>query len=93
MSRPSELLRQVALKDERLAQDLQRETDALAERRAFGLNFERHVPEAVELPGRPVHKNDKVRILRNRGETPTADDERLWRVDHFVQAEAGNSPT
>lgn len=80
MSRLSELLRQVALKDERLAADLKRETDALAERRAFGLNFERHVPEAVELPGRPVRRNDKVRCLPPRGETPTADNERLWRV-------------
>jgi adenine-specific DNA-methyltransferase len=81
MSRLSELLRQVALKDERLAADLKRETDALAERRAFGLNFERHVPEAVELPGRPVRKNDKVRCLPARGEAPTAENDRLWRVD------------
>ena len=66
MSRLSELLRQVALKDERLAADLKRETDALAERRAFGLNFERHVPEAVELPGRPVRKNDKAHVLLTR---------------------------
>ncbi|MEN3611528.1 DNA methyltransferase [Plantactinospora sp. ZYX-F-223] len=80
MSRLSELLRQVALKDERLAADLKRETDALAERRAFGLNFERHVPEAVELPGRPVRKNDKVRRLPPRGETPTAENQILWRV-------------
>lgn len=81
MSRLSELLRQVALKDERLASDLKRETDALSERRAFGLNFERHVPEAVELPGRPIRKNDKVRCLPSRRETPTAENERLWRVD------------
>lgn len=81
MSRLSELLRQVALKDERLAADLKRETDALADRRAFGLNFERHVPEAVELPGRPVRKNDKVRCLPARGKRPTAENERLWRVD------------
>lgn len=81
MSRLSELLRQVALKDERLAVDLKRETDALAERRSFGLNFERHVPEAVELPGRRVRKNDKVRCLPPRGETPTVENDRLWRVD------------
>ena len=47
---------------------------------SFGLNFERHVPEAVELPGRPVRTGDKVRILPPRGETPTKADERLWRV-------------
>lgn len=62
-----DLIRQIANKDPQLAKDLQRETDALADRRAFGLNFERHTPEAVELLGRPVRKNDKVRILPDRG--------------------------
>ena len=38
------------------------------------------MPEAVELPGRPVRKGDKVRILPPRGETPKQADERLWRV-------------
>lgn len=80
MSRLNDLIRQVANKDPQLAKDLQRETDALADRRAFGLNFERHTPEAVELPGRPVRKNDKVRILPARGETPKKDDERLFKV-------------
>lgn len=67
MSRMIDLIRQIANKDPQLAKDLQRETDALADRRAFGLNFERHTPEAVELLGRPVRKNDKVRILPDRG--------------------------
>ncbi|MFF0495676.1 site-specific DNA-methyltransferase [Nocardia aobensis] len=80
MSRLNDLLRQVATTDPQLAKDLRRETDALADRRAFGLNFERHVPEAVELPGRPVRKNDKVRILPDRGETPKKENERLYRV-------------
>src|SRR5206468_1020534 len=70
----------VANSDPRLAKDLQRETDALTERLAFGLNFERHVPEAVELPGRPVRKNDKVRILPDRGEMPKKENDRLYRV-------------
>lgn len=89
MSRLSELLRQVALKDEQLARDLQRETEVLTERLAFGLNFERHVPEAVELPGRPVRKNDKVHILPPRGEMPTAANDVLWRVDRFEQTADG----
>ncbi|RYB91842.1 site-specific DNA-methyltransferase [Nocardioides oleivorans] len=80
MSRLNDLIRQVANKDAQLAKDLQRETDALADRRAFGLNFERHTPEAVELPGRPVRKNDKVRVLPDRGESPKQEDERLFRV-------------
>jgi len=67
-----------------LADDLQREFDALADRRSFGLNFERHVPEAVELPGRKVRKGDKVRVLPARGEARTAENDRLWRVIAFA---------
>jgi adenine-specific DNA-methyltransferase len=80
VSRLNDLIRHVARTDPQLAKDLQRETDALADRRAFGLNFERHVPEAVELPGRPVRKNDKVRILPERGQMPKQADQRLYRV-------------
>lgn len=79
MSRLNDLLRKLDGKDPALAADIKREVDALADRRAFGLNFERHVPEAVELPGRKVRKGDKVRILPPRG-TTTAGDQRLWRV-------------
>ncbi|WP_338857674.1 DNA methyltransferase [Gordonia hongkongensis] len=89
MSRLNDLLRQVANIDPQLAKDLRRETDALADRRAFGLNFERHTPEAVELPGRPIRKNDKVRVLPERGEMPTKDDERLYRVIR-LHAEGGD---
>lgn len=83
MSRLNDLIRQVALTNEVLAADLQREVSALADRRSFGLNFERHVPETVELPGRPVRRGDKVRILPRRGQTPTAADEKLWQVDRI----------
>ena len=80
MSRLSDLLYQLRAKEPGLARDLEREFAALADRRAFGLNFERHVPEVVELPGRKVRKGDKVRILPPRGETPKKSDERLWKV-------------
>jgi adenine-specific DNA-methyltransferase len=80
LSRLNDLIRQVNEKDPSLAADLQREVAALADRRAFGLNFERHVPEAVELPGRRVRRGDKVRILPARGQTPKKSDEKLWRV-------------
>ncbi len=68
------------MKDPALADDLEREFRALSERRAFGLNFERHVPEAVELPGRRVRRGDKVRILPPRGATSELTDDGLWRV-------------
>ena len=89
MSRLSDLLRRLETSDPDLAKDLRREVDALADRRSFGLNFERHVPEVVELPGRPVRKGDKVRILPPRGSRPGACDQRLWRVAAFAKDDGG----
>lgn len=80
MSRLNDLLRQLEAKDPSLARDLRQEYDALADRRAFGLNFERHTPEVVELPGRKVRRGDKVHVLPARGSNPTADNSRMWRV-------------
>ncbi|MEU8236401.1 DNA methyltransferase [Actinoplanes sp. NPDC048967] len=80
MSRLNDLLRQLRSENETLAGDIEREVQALADRRAFGLNFERHVPEVVELPGRRVRKGDKVRALPARGETPKPTDDKLWTV-------------
>jgi len=45
----------------------------------FGLNFERHKPEAVELPKCSVRRGDKVRVLPPRGST-TKGDQQLWQV-------------
>jgi len=80
LSRLNDLLRELRIREPALARDLEREVEALADRRAFGLNFERHVPEAVELPGRKVRKGDKVRILPERGQNAKNGDEKLWRV-------------
>ena len=55
--------------------------EALSNRRAFGLNFERHTPEQVELPGRPVRKGDKVHILPPRGELTKTENQRIFLVD------------
>jgi adenine-specific DNA-methyltransferase len=59
--------------------DLEREFRALSSRLPFGLNFERHRPEAVELPLRPIRKGDKVRVLPERGSTKKGD-QQLWLV-------------
>lgn len=80
MSRLNDLLRELRTREPALARDLEREVSALADRRAFGLNFERHLPEVVELPGRKVRKGDKVRVLPPRGKATKKPDERLWRV-------------
>ena len=48
-------------------------------------NFERHRPEAVALPQRPVRKGDKVRILPARGSTKKGD-QRLWLVKKVQRA-------
>jgi adenine-specific DNA-methyltransferase len=80
LSRLIDLLRELRTREPTLAHDLEREVAALADRRAFGLNFERHVPEAVDLPGRRVRRGDKVRVLPPRGRAPKVADEKLWRV-------------
>lgn len=89
MSRLNDLLRELRAKEPDLATEIQREVSALNDRRAFGLNFERHVPEAVELPGRPIRRGDKVRILPPRGDTPKQADRRLWRVVAMHRGDAG----
>lgn len=86
MSRLTELIRQAKETDPALGAELEREYRTLAGRRAFGLNFERHRPEAVELPGRPVRGGDKVRILPPRGSTDRGDG-RLWRVTRIERAD------
>ncbi len=80
MAHIHELVRQLRTTNEVLADEIQRELDVLSKRRAFGLNFERHTPEAVELPGRPVRTGDKVHILPPRDEKPKPSNSKLWRV-------------
>ena len=89
MSRLSNLLREVEIQNPQLGADLKREVEALSERRAFGLNFERHIPETVELPNRPVRRGDKVRFLPKRGENPSSVDRVLWRVDRIHRTDKG----
>ena len=79
MSRLTDLIARAKAKDPALGDELDREFKALASRRAFGLNFERHRPESVELPGRDVRRGDKVHVLPPRGSTSKGD-QRLWRV-------------
>lgn len=82
MSRLTDLIAQAKAKDAELGRELEREFKALSARRSFGLNFERHRPESVELPGRPIRRGDKVRVLPPRGSTAKGD-QRLWKVLGF----------
>lgn len=79
MSRLTDLIAKAKAKDPVLGQELEKEFKVLSSRRSFGLNFERHRPETVELPGRPPRKGDKVRVLPPRGSTAKGD-QRLWKV-------------
>lgn len=85
MSRLTDLLRQVQQSDKQLARDLEAEIHGLTNRRTFGLVFEPHQPEAIELAGRAIRRGDKVRILPPRGEA-TTDDRRLWRVQRIERS-------
>lgn len=85
MSRLTDLIAQTKAKDPKLGADLDREFKVLSSRLPFGLNFERHSPEAVELPLRPIRKGDKVRVLPERGSTKKGD-QRLWQVKAIHKA-------
>lgn len=87
MSRLTDLLRQVRQSDTQLARDLEAEITQHTNRRTFGLVFEAHQPEAVELPGRAIRRGDKVRILAPRGES-RANDDRLWRVQRVERVDS-----
>lgn len=86
MSRLTDLIAQAKSKDTQLGADLEREFKALSTRLPFGLNFERHSPEAVELPLRPIRKGDKVRVLPPRGSVKKGD-QRLWQVKSINKAQ------
>jgi len=88
MSRLTDLIAQTKSKDAQLGADLEREFRVLSSRLSFGLNFERHSPEAVELPRRPVRKGDKVRVLPERGDI-SKKDVRLWRVIRTLKTSHG----
>jgi adenine-specific DNA-methyltransferase len=84
MSRLTELIAQLKSRDPKLGADFEEEFKALSSRREFGLNFERHRPETVELPGRIIRKGDKVRILPKRGGAKKRD-QQLWLVKRITQ--------
>ena len=88
MSRLTDLIAQAKAKDPQLGADLDKEFKVLSSRLPFGLNFERHSPEAVELPQRIVRKGDKVRILPERGSIRKGD-QRLWQVKAIRKAGHG----
>lgn len=50
MSRLTELIAHIKNKDPQIGVELEREFKEHSSRLAFGLNFERHRPEVVELP-------------------------------------------
>jgi adenine-specific DNA-methyltransferase len=84
VSRLTDLIAKAKAKDPQMGADLEREFRALSSRLSFGLNFERHRPEAVELPQRPVRRGDKVRVLPPRGSTAKGD-QRLWLVKKMAK--------
>lgn len=84
MSRLTDLLAQARQNDPALAADLEHEIRGLTNQRRFGLVFEPHQPESVELPGRPVRRGDQVRVLPPRGAS-TKGDKTLWRVTRLAK--------
>jgi len=79
VSRLTDLIALAKAKDPHFGADLDKEFKVLSSRLPFGLNFERHRPEAVELPQGAIRKGNKVHVLPERGSTKKGDP-RLWQV-------------
>jgi adenine-specific DNA-methyltransferase len=88
LSRLTDLIAHVKASDPQMGADLEAEFRALTRTRNFGLIFEKHKPEIVELPQRPVRNGDKVWVLPPRG-TVTVGDQRLWSVSRVERVDAG----
>jgi len=89
MSKLTDLIGMVAQKDPALAEELRKEFDVYSNRRVFGLNFERHMPETVRLYNRPIHRGDKVNILPPRGKKEKAENKRIWIVESISEETDG----
>lgn len=63
----NDILTRVSALDAATGDELRRQIESLTNRRANGLNFERHRPEQVSLVGRPIGVGDKVRFIPPRG--------------------------
>lgn len=83
VSRLTDLIAQLKAKDAQLGIDLEKEIKVLSSRLPFGLNFERHSPELVQLPSKRIRKNDKVQILPKRG-TLKKNDPQIWVVKEII---------
>lgn len=75
MSRLTEIIAHIKTRDPQIGADLENEFREHSTRLSFGLNFEGHRPEVVELPVRTIRKGDKVRLLSS-GEDKTTRDNR-----------------
>ncbi|MDK8769117.1 DNA methyltransferase [Corynebacterium freneyi] len=87
MSRLNDLITQAKKENPRLGAALEQEFHARTSR-TFGLMFERHLPEEVELPGRPVRRGDNVHVLPPRG-SDHKPDPRSWRVAGISRTDDG----
>ncbi|MCL2881580.1 MAG: hypothetical protein FWF45_01605 [Coriobacteriia bacterium] len=93
MSKLTDLIGRVAQKDPALAEELRKEFAVYANRRVFGLNFERHMPETVRLYDRPIRRGDKVNILPARGEKEKVENKRIWLVKSILEKAEGTFAT
>ncbi len=87
MSRLNDLITQAKKENPRLGAALEQEFHARTSR-TFGLVFERHLPEEVELPGRPVRRGDNVHVLPPR-RSKDKPDPRTWRVAGISRTDDG----
>lgn len=91
MSRLTDLLQRVSKLDPLLGAELRSEYQSAINSRNYGLVFEKHQPEAVDLPLAKPHRGSTVRILPSRSEgTESKVDGRLWTVQAVTKGANGN---
>lgn len=87
MSTQSDLIARARVADPQLAADLEKHLREQSKRRTFGLVYEQHLPEAVELPGVKPRRGSKVHLLLPRDATDAdrkkGADKTLWTIDRF----------
>src|SRR5690349_21350392 len=63
MARLEDLIKDIA--DSRLRDQIAREVGRLKSRKKFGLVFEEHLPEIVQLPGLPIKPGSRVALRKD----------------------------
>jgi adenine-specific DNA-methyltransferase len=90
MAKLEDLIKQIP--DTRLREELAREAAALKSTKKFGLVFEEHIPEQVQLPGLPVRTGSRV-VSRGNGKQVFQVVDTKGKTAHLIPEPEGQEET